>query len=274
VARAAGVDPRRSLPRFADRTFLGGSSRRLRATSEAPAPHGPVVLWLDTFTDHFSPEVAEAAVRVLTRAGYEVRVVDEPVCCGLTEISTGQLDRARATLGPTVTALAAAVADGAPLVGLEPSCLAVLRDDALHLLPDSDEARRVAAAARPLARLLLDTPGWTPPDLAGVEVVAQPHCHEHAATGWAAEEELLRRSGADLTVLRGCCGLAGDWGLEPGHHEVSVAIAEYALLPAVRALDDDGIVCADGFSCRTQVADLAGRGSRHLAEILDDHRPA
>ena len=274
VARVAGVDPRRSLPRFADRTFLGGSSRRLRATSEAPAPHGPVVLWLDTFTDHFSPEVAEAAVRVLTRAGYEVRVVDEPVCCGLTEISTGQLDRARATLGPTVTALAAAVADGAPLVGLEPSCLTVLRDDALHLLPDSDDARRVAAAARPLARLLLDTPGWRPPDLAGVEVVAQPHCHEHAATGWAAEEELLRRSGADLTVLRGCCGLAGDWGLEPGHHEVSVAIAEDALLPAVRTLGVGGVVCADGFSCRTQVADLAGRGSRHLAEILDDHRPA
>jgi Fe-S oxidoreductase len=168
-----------------------------------------------------------------------------------------------------VVELAAAVADGAPLVGLEPSCLAVLRDDALHLLPDSDAARRVAAAARPLARVLLDTPGWEPPDLSGVEVVAQPHCHEHAATGWSAEEELLRRAGTALTVVRGCCGLAGNWGVERSHREVSVAIAEHALLPAVRALGGDGVVCADGFSCRTQVADLAGRDSRHLAELLD-----
>lgn len=268
VARAAGTDPRRSLPRFAERTYLG--SRGDAPPSPGPAPHGPVVLWVDTFTDHFAPTVAEAAVRVLTRAGHDVRVVEEPVCCGLTEISTGQLDGARSTLAATVRALADAVADGAPLVGLEPSCLAVLRDDALHLLPHSDDARRVAAAARPLARVLLETPGWSPPDLAGVAVVAQPHCHEHAVTGWAAEEEVLRRSGADLTVVRGCCGLAGDWGMVRGHHAVSVAVAEARLLPAVRDLDDDGVVCADGFSCRTQVADLAGRPARHLAELLDD----
>ncbi len=273
ASRVAGIDPRRRLPTFAPRTFLAGRGRGgPRPTTGAP--HGPVVLWVDTFTDHFSPQVAQSAVRVLTRAGYEVRVVGEGLCCGLTEVSTGRLDRARATLRPTVAALAAAVADGAPLVGLEPSCLTVLRDDALHLLPGSDAARRVAAAARPLARLLLDTPGWAPPDLTVVEVVAQPHCHEHASTGWAAEEELLLRAGADLRVVRGCCGLAGDWGLVPGHHAVSVAIAEQALLPAVRALGAGGVVCADGFSCRVQVADLAGRPSHHLAEILDDARRA
>ena len=268
VARAAGMDPRRPLPEFAERTFLG----RTRGVPGDRAPNGPVVLWIDTFTDHFAPEIAEAAVRVLTLAGYEVRVVEEPLCCGITAISTGQLERAHATLGPTITTLSAAVADGSPLVGLEPSCLAVLRDDALHLRPDDPAARRVARAARPLARLLLDTPDWGPPDLTGVEVVAQPHCHEYAATRWAAEAELLRRTGADLTVVDGCCGLAGNWGVEHGHHDVSVAIADGALLPAVRALGPGGVVCADGFSCRTQTSDLAGHPSLHLAQLLDRHR--
>ncbi len=270
VARSAGVDPRRTLPAFARRTFLGARARQDPGAPAGPGgPQGAVVLWVDTFTDHFAPRVAEAALRVLEAAGYGVRVVEEALCCGITEISTGQLDRARETLRPTVRALAAAVGDGTALVGLEPSCLTVLRDDALHLLPGSQDASRVAAAARPLARVLLDTPGWAPPDLSGVEVLAQPHCHEHATTGWAAEEELLHRAGADLRVVRGCCGLAGDWGMTPGHHDTSVAVAELALLPGLRALSPAGVVLADGFSCRTQVADLDGRPTVHLAELLD-----
>ena len=273
LARAAGVDPRRSLPAFASRTFLAGRRDTGAPSSAArPAPNGPVALWVDTFTDHFAPEVAAAAVRVLTDAGYEVRVVEQALCCGLTEITTGRLDDARASLGRLLPVLAAAVAEDTPLVALEPSCLSVLRSDAPRLLPGAD-AERVAAAARPLARLLLDTPGWSPPDLAGTSVVAQPHCHEYAETGWAAEEDLLRRAGADLSVVRGCCGLAGNWGVEPAHHDLSVAIAESALLPAVRRLGDGGVVCADGFSCRTQVTDLAGVDARHLAQVLDDARP-
>jgi FAD/FMN-containing dehydrogenase/Fe-S oxidoreductase len=275
VARAAGVDPRRRLPTFAHHTFLGSlersGARRDTAPTDRPGSSSPapVVLWVDTFTDHFAPQVAEAAVRVLEAAGHPVRVAAEPLCCGITEISTGRLDRARETLRPTVRALAAALGDDAALVGLEPSCLTVLRDDALHLLPDSQDARRVAAAARPLARVLLDTPGWQPPDLSGTRVLAQPHCHEHATTGWAAEEELLRRAGADLTVVHGCCGLAGDWGMTPDHHDTSVAVAELALLPGLRALPAEGVVVADGFSCRTQVADLDGRPTLHLAQLLD-----
>jgi len=126
----------------------------------------------------------------------------------------------------------------------------------------------VAGATRTLAELLTGTPGWSPPSLAGLEVVAQPHCHHASVLGWSADEQLLRRAGATVTRLGGCCGLAGNWGVERGHHDVSVAVAEQQLLPAVRRLGPRGVVLADGFSCRTQLADLAGVPSRHLAELL------
>jgi Fe-S oxidoreductase len=129
-------------------------------------------------------------------------------------------------------------------------------------------AERVAAGTRTLAELLRETPGWTPPSLAGVEVVAQPHCHHHAVLGWATDERLLREAGATVTRVGGCCGLAGNWGVERGHHEVSVAIAEHQLLPAVRAAGPDAVVLADGFSCRTQLDQLAGREGVHLAQLL------
>ena len=130
------------------------------------------------------------------------------------------------------------------------------------------EAERVAGATRTLAELLMSTPGWEPPSLAGVEVVAQPHCHHAAVLGWSADEALLHRAGARVTRLGGCCGLAGNWGVERGHHDVSVAIAEQQLLPAVRDLPEDAVVLADGFSCRTQLDQLADRRGLHLAELL------
>jgi Fe-S oxidoreductase len=132
----------------------------------------------------------------------------------------------------------------------------------------------VAAATRTLAELLRDTPGWTPPSLAGVEVVAQPHCHHAAVLGWSADERLLRDAGATVRRVGGCCGLAGNWGVERGHHEVSVAIAEHQLLPAVRDAGPDAVVLADGFSCRTQLDDLAGRRALHLAQLLAARLPA
>ncbi len=258
--RLGGIDARRELPTFAHHTF--------RSRFTASSSGTPVLLWVDTFTDHFSPEVGLAAVRVLEHAGYAVQLTEKPVCCGLTWISTGQLDGARKRLRDTLDALDPALAQGIPIVGLEPSCTAVLRGDLPELLADDPRAAAAAKATRTLAELLRDTPGWQPPDLGEVRAVAQPHCHHHAVMGWTADEALLRSAGADVSAVGGCCGLAGNFGVERGHYDVSVAVAETALLPAVRSAPHDAVVLADGFSCRTQLEQLARVHSVHLAQLI------
>ncbi|MFU8874588.1 FAD-binding and (Fe-S)-binding domain-containing protein [Micromonospora sp. SL4-19] len=273
ITWSAGVDARRTLPGFATTTFRRWFARRDLPSSQGR--HGDVVLFVDTFTDAFSPEVGRAAVAVLEQAGYRVRVTEKPVCCGLTWISTGQLDGARRQVRATVAALAPHVRAGATVVGLEPSCTAVLRSDALELLDgaEADAAAEVAAATRTLAELLSATPDWTPPDLTGASAVAQPHCHHHAVLGWDTDAALLKRAGAAVRRLGGCCGLAGNFGVERGHHDVSVAVAEHDLLPAVRDAATDAVVLADGFSCRTQLDALADRPGEHLAQLLARHLP-
>ncbi|CNG65810.1 FAD linked oxidase domain-containing protein [Mycobacterium tuberculosis] len=271
LAWGAGIDRRRSLPVFAPETF-----RRWFASHRSPeGRHGDVVLFVDTFTDAFSPEVGRATVRVLEHAGYRVTVTGKPVCCGITWISTGQLDGARAQARRTVRALLPHVRRGAKVVGMEPSCTGVLRSDAAELLRgvDAAAAREVAAATRTLAELLTETGDWTPPDLSGVSGIAQPHCHHHAVMGWTKDAALLKRAGAEVARVGDCCGLAGNFGVEKGHHDVSVAVAETRLLPAVRETAADEVVLADGFSCRTQLSDLANRTGEHLAELLARHLP-
>nr|WP_245865246.1 FAD-binding and (Fe-S)-binding domain-containing protein [Prauserella marina] len=261
----AGVDPRREIPPFARHTARA-STRELVA--HGPAENGkPVVVFLDSFTDHFAGDLAADVLTVLRAAGYAPRLTGPEVCCGLTWISTGQLDTARRKLATSVEALDAAVSAGVPVVGIEPSCTAALRHDAVDLL-GTDAARRVAGAVRTLAELLGDDPDWTPPDLRGVEVVAQPHCHQHAVMGWEADAALLADAGADVCRLGGCCGLAGNFGVERGHYEVSVAVAGQHLLPALDEASPGAIFLADGFSCRTQAADLRGREGLHLAQVL------
>jgi FAD/FMN-containing dehydrogenase/Fe-S oxidoreductase len=263
AARLAGVDPRRRLPAPAP------AAQRLQRP--APAPVGaPVVLFVDTFTEAFAPRVARAAVEVLTEAGYAVTVTHQGACCGLTWISTGQREEAAARVRDLVRRLAPAAAAGIPVVGLEPSCTAVLRSDAVDLLSgtaDEAAARAVAAATHTLAEVLDQTAGWAPPDLSAVTVIAQPHCHQHAVMGYAADLSVLERAGAQVTRLGGCCGMAGNFGMEAGHYEVSVAVAEQQLLPALRE-DPDAVLLADGFSCRAQAMDLARRPAVHLAELL------
>lgn len=273
VAKAlAGVDPRRPIPAFTPHNFRRWFVRHQRSTGvSSDASSGrPVVLWLDTFTERFTPQVAVAAVRVLEDAGFTVQISSPGDCCALTWISTGQLDGARRILRRTVDDLADSARAGIPIVGLEPSCTAVLRSDALELLGHDDPAAQaVAAATRTLAELLASVrPGWQPPSLDGTEVVAQPHCHHHAVLGWAADQALLRSAGASVQTLGGCCGLAGNFGMEKGHHDVSVAVAETALLPAVRAASRDAVVLADGFSCRVQLQHLSAHRGMHLAELL------
>jgi Fe-S oxidoreductase len=153
------------------------------------------------------------------------------------------------------------------VIGLEPSCLAVWRSDAAELLPEDSRVAEVRAGVLTLAELLQRTPQWSPPDLTGLELVVQPHCHHASVIGWSADASLLAATGATVTTVGGCCGLAGNFGVEKGHYEVSVKVAEHDLLPAVAA-HPDALVLADGFSCRTQLAQLADRKAITLAELL------
>jgi FAD/FMN-containing dehydrogenase/Fe-S oxidoreductase len=269
--RLGGIDRRRDLPSFAPQSFrLWFAGRRTASTG---AGRKPVLLWVDTFTNAFAPQIGQAAVRVLEAAGYEVRVTSKNVCCGLTWISTGQLAGARRQLHRTLRALKPALDTGIPIVGLEPSCTAALRGDAGDLLHGDSRAAALGGAVRTLAELLAETEGWQAPDLSDVTGVAQPHCHQHAVLGWDADAALLRDAGAAFSAVGGCCGLAGNFGVERGHYDVSVAVAETALLPAVRKAGKGATILADGFSCRTQLDQLAGIPGTHLAELLASRLP-
>src|SRR5699024_6186618 len=292
IARwVAGVDQRRSLPAFAPTRF-GRLTAGRRAANQNKASQNTdsqdkasqntdgqdkgnqdkgnrVLLWVDSFTEYFSTAPGLAMIQVLESAGYTVETLAKPQCCGLTWISTGQLDRARTLVRSTVEALYPYVEAGVPIVGVEPSCTAVMRSDAVELL-DDPRAESVAGAVTTLAELLARTPGWQPPDLSGTNIVVQPHCHHHAVMGFDADANLLQRTGAAITRLGGCCGLAGNFGVEKGHYDVSVKVAEHDLLPAVHSMAEGSIVLADGFSGRTQLDALAGTDAVSLAELLAD----
>ncbi len=268
--RLAGVAGERDAPAFAEESFVQWWAAR--GTPEPdPADPRAVVLWPDTFSTYFHPAVAKAAVRVLEDAGFRVAVPGRAVCCGLTWISTGQPATARKVLRRTLDVLRPWTEAGTPVVGLEPSCTAVFRSDAPALMPDDQDVRRLSTQFRTFAELLVnDAPDdWRPPRLARSAVV-QTHCHQHAVTKYDADRELLRRAGIDAGVLdEGCCGLAGNFGFERGHHELSMAVGEHGVLPAVREAPPASFVLADGFSCRTQIEQgSTGRRAMHLAEAL------
>ncbi len=287
--RLGGIAGEREVPRLAGETFSGWWRGRRRV---AAGDGDLVVLWPDTFTEHLSPSVGRAAVRVLEAAGLRVAlpptlrgraVVGDGtsrsalsllaarrgrVCCGLTYVSTGQLDRARAVLRRTLDLMAPVLETAAPVVVLEPSCAAALRTDLPELLHDDPRAARLAERVLTFAEALeRHAPEWTPPAV-NRPVTGQTHCHQHAVLGDAADRRLRASAGLTGDLTSGCCGLAGNFGFEDGHYEVSAACAEDQLLPAVREAPDGAVVLADGFSCRTQLEQLAGVRGRHLAEVL------
>jgi Fe-S oxidoreductase len=268
AALAAGVEPR-EVPLFAGETLQRWYARR---GPRGAGRLGTVLLWPDTFTNHFHPHIGQAAVRVLESAGWRVDMPAEPLCCGLTWVSTGQLATAKRVLSRTVAQLAAHVRGGGYVVGLEPSCTAVFRSDAVELFPDDQDALRLRDHTLTLAELLTEhTPGWRPPPLQR-QVLAQVHCHQHAVMKWDADARLLGAAGATAERLdSGCCGLAGNFGFQAGHGEISRACAEQVLLPRLRGAAPDAVILADGFSCRTQIHELdsGGREAMHLAELLD-----
>ncbi|WOX10453.1 FAD-binding and (Fe-S)-binding domain-containing protein [Streptomyces sp. N50] len=284
--RLGGIATERRIPRVAGVTFTRAWRRQARAETrrsmragveyEETPTRGRVHLWPDTFTEHLSPSVGHAAVRVLEAAGLGVLPVlpvmtGKQVCCGLTYVSTGQLDRAREVLRRTLDAMGELPGTGeVPIVVLEPSCAAALRTDLPELLPNDPRAARLSASiltfAEALERL---APDWTPPRL-DRPTAGQTHCHQHAVLGDAPDRRLRDAAGLTGELAGGCCGLAGNFGFEKGHYEVSATCAEEQLLPAVRQAPQDALILADGFSCRTQLEQLAGVRGRHLAEILAD----
>ncbi|MEU3896275.1 FAD-binding and (Fe-S)-binding domain-containing protein [Streptomyces sp. NPDC045251] len=286
--RLGGIAKERDVPRLAGETLSRWWRRRGGPVAEGEL----VVLWPDTFTEHLSPSVGRAAVRVLEAAG--LRVVLPPtlrgravigdgasksalalltarrgrVCCGLTYVSTGQLDRARAVMRRTLDLMAPVLQTSAPVVVLEPSCAAALRTDLPELLHDDPRAARLASRVVTFAQALeRHAPDWTPPAV-NLPAAGQTHCHQHAVLGDAADRRLREAAGLTGELSGGCCGLAGNFGFEDGHYEVSAACAEDQLLPAVREAPDGTVVLADGFSCRTQLEQLGGVRGRHLAEVL------
>ncbi|WP_433443112.1 FAD-binding and (Fe-S)-binding domain-containing protein [Nonomuraea sp. CA-141351] len=262
----AGIAAERDVPRFARERFTDWFKRR---GASPPGTRGKVVLWADTFTNNFDPHIGQAAVSVLEAAGFEVHVPPVPLCCGLTWISTGQLATARRVLARSVRALRPWAETGVPVVGLEPSCTAVFRADGPELL-NTPDTRLLSERTLTLAELLESrAPDWRPASSGG-EAVAQVHCHQSAIMGYDADRAVLDRFGISTEVLNaGCCGLAGNFGFERSHYDVSVACAEESVWPAVRAASPQQTILADGFSCRTQIA-AAGTGRRasHLAELL------
>ncbi|HVT76063.1 MAG TPA: (Fe-S)-binding protein, partial [Acidimicrobiales bacterium] len=266
--RVGGIAPERQIPRFASESLRRWAKRR---SPSPPGARGRVLLWPDTFTNAFSPEIGRAAVAVLEAAGWAVDIPTTPLCCGLTWISTGQLSIARRVLRRTVRALSDHVRAGGLVLGLEPSCTAVFRSDAAELLPGDNDVSRLAHATVTFAELLHDhTPGWEPPALDGTRVRVQTHCHQHAILGNQADVSILEAAGADLDVLdSGCCGLAGNFGFERGHYDVSMACAERVLLPELRQAAPGDVVLADGFSCRTQIEQSGVQATPlHLAQLL------
>ncbi|MGC5627517.1 FAD-linked oxidase C-terminal domain-containing protein [Georgenia sp. Z1344] len=278
-SRRDGADraaPNRSLDVHEPQSRRDGADRAAPNRSldvHEPQSRRYVVLFTDSFSETLDGAGAQATVELLEAAGYTVVIPEDKVCCGLTWISTGQLDGARTRMRDLLGVLAPFAANGIPVVGVEPSCTAALRDDMPELLPDDPRAHLLASSTYTLAELLTAPdpigPGerWSAPDLTGVEVVAQPHCHHHSVMGWETDRALIASTGATTTNLAGCCGLAGNFGMEKGHAEVSAAVAENALLPALRE-HPDATFLADGFSCRTQADQLAGRRGVHLAELL------
>jgi Fe-S oxidoreductase len=262
---AAGVAPERTIPSFAPLTLQqwfaarGGS----RVTS------GPrVVLWPDTFNNHFHTDVGVACVEALEAAGWQVVMPSGHVCCGRPLYDYGFLDLAERYLRRTLGVLRDEIRAGTPVVGMEPSCLAVFRDELTGMLPHDNDAQR-------LARLAEHFGGFLERHQVEVPVLQRRallwgHCHHKATGGLSGEQKVLERMGVEVEpVSGGCCGLAGSWGFEQGHHDISMQCGEQGLLPAVRDAAADTVIVADGFSCKTQIAQSGvERRALHVAQVI------
>jgi Fe-S oxidoreductase len=269
----AGVASRRPLPTFTRRPLtrrLSSAMPALPGTAAGGAPDPAATLFVDCFIEFQEPEVGEALARLLRAAGVPLALADAG-CCGRTALSTGQIDKARAMAAAALGVLAPRAARGADILFVEPSCLSMVRDDWRRLLPGDERLALVAAAARPALGLVADLAAAGRLHFrAGGRALLHCHCHEKAL-GFAADTGRALRAvpGLEVDVLdAGCCGMSGVFGYEAEHYDLSVAMAERVLLPAVRAAGPHTTVLATGTSCRTQIGDLSARRAVHPLVFL------
>jgi FAD/FMN-containing dehydrogenase/Fe-S oxidoreductase len=266
VKALGGVAPQRDMPRFAPETFKQWFRRHAPRNVGSPQ----VILWADTFNNHFHPEVAIAAVDVLERAGFQVVVPEAALCCGRPLYDFGFLDQARDMLKQIMATLREQIRAGLPIVGLEPSCVAVFRDELPNLFPDDPDAARLKEQSFLLSEFLTKHAPDVALPLLHRRAIVHGHCHHKAIMKLTDEEAVLKRLGLDYTIPDdGCCGMAGAFGFEQGdHYEVAQKAGERVLLPAVRQAANDTLIVADGFSCREQIRQNSHRQALHLAQVI------
>jgi Fe-S oxidoreductase len=269
---AAGIPAQRRIPRFAPVTFQqwweSRRDSRPRLSGRAQLDN-PVLLWADTFNNHFLPSTAIAASEVLEAAGFDVLVPRAHLCCGRPLYDVGMLDRAKALLLDVMDELYVEIESRTPIVVLEPSCAAVFRDELTNLFPDDERAHKLSKQVFLLSEFLEQHAKDFPIPKLTRKALVHGHCHHKAIMKMTAEESVLSRMGIDFTApAPGCCGMAGAFGFEKEKYEISKAIGELELLPAVRQAPTDWLIVADGFSCREQIAQETDRHALHLAEVL------
>jgi FAD/FMN-containing dehydrogenase/Fe-S oxidoreductase len=261
-----GVAPEREIPRFASTTFRTWLKKNHTKVLGRPK----VILWVDTFNNFFLPDTLIAGKKVLEAAGYDVVVPKQVLCCGRPLYDFGFLDDAKELLVNILSSLKEDIESGTPIVGLEPSCVAVFRDELCNLYPNDENAQRLKVQTFTLAEFLQKkAPDFKPPTISG-KMMVHGHCHHKAIMKMTAEQELFKKMNADVAIIdSGCCGMAGYFGYEKGeHYDVSVKVGELVLLPAVRSAAKETIIVADGFSCREQIRQQTGKKAYHLAEVL------
>lgn len=263
--RVIGVAPERQLPAFAAETFKRWFVKRGVKNQGSPQ----VVLWPDTANNYFRPETAQAGVEVLEAAGFQVLIPARDLCCGRPLYDFGMIDLAKRLLRQVMDALEPELARGTPVVGLEPSCVSVFRDELTNLFPDDPRARQLSSQSYLLSEFLSEWADLSTFPRLNRKVLLHGHCHHKSIMTLKGDQAILDSLGVDYTTLdSGCCGMAGAFGFEKDNYEVSIATGERVLLPAVRAAERDTIVIADGFSCREQIAQTTDRHGLHLAQLI------
>jgi Fe-S oxidoreductase len=264
IKSAAGIARERRLPAFARRTFVDSFREQ-----HAPALRGDVVLWPDTFNNHFHPQVALDAAEVLRAAGWRVRLPKSRVCCGRPLYEAGFLDEARRYLERTLAVLADDIRAGTPVVVLEPACLSVFTEEMPMMLPRHEQARRLKQQVFLFSDFLQQHAPHLEVKPLARKALVHMHCHHKSVIGTDSENDWLRKLSLDVNEPdTGCCGMAGSFGFEARKYDVSIKCGERALLPAVRAAQSDDLVIADGYSCREQIAQCTGRTALHIAQVL------